>query len=91
MTTIDIVVEPARPPGMLAHAMTANIFKHFWELGSWWMASPRAEDTGAHRTRTHRAKDLIATEHQAACSWLWEEAGHRKALFDRIGGSAHQG
>lgn len=61
-----------------------------WELASW-TAILRREQSKEMGRKTGRASDCFDMQHQQPSpSWLWDAVGHRKALFDRIGGYGHR-
>jgi hypothetical protein len=68
-----------------------NFVDRIWELGSWRREEGLGKGTQVDRKGRRQAKDFGVTEPGSSCSWLLDEVGHRKALYDRIGGHKQQG
>jgi hypothetical protein len=90
-TVLHSILERAEPSDRLEPVTMGNFNNRTWELGSWTSGEGRRQSTGGDRKRSQPVEDLVAKEQKSSRSWLWDEVGHRKALFDRIGSFAHQG
>ncbi|KAF7507246.1 hypothetical protein GJ744_010804 [Endocarpon pusillum] len=62
-----------------------------WGLGSSTKAMVLGPSREFEGKSPHLAEGLVVRKQQTSCSWLRDDVGHRKALFDRIGVYAHPG
>lgn len=85
------IVKRAQASDRLALVIMDNIIHQIWELGSWNGRKRRDKKAKAAHQGRHQLIDFSIQEQQASDSWLCDEVGHRKALFDRIGGYGRQG